>query len=150
MSVRYTEAQAATLGLLPAKPARRVRKTVTADGHVIDPAFVGINEEGKEGFRAEVTKLFRQYGWASGYADVDELPGLAFHVSSAMHQPEKGWPDLVLLRRRDRRALFRELKGEDKELAPRQAAVLDLLRACGQDAGVWRPSDMPAIIETLR
>ena len=34
MSVRYTVAQAANLGLIPAKPARRGAKTHTADGHV--------------------------------------------------------------------------------------------------------------------
>jgi hypothetical protein len=150
MSLRYTQAQAQSLGLLPSPPVRRSRKTHTADGHAIDPAWLWMNEEGKDGFRAEVMKLVHRGGWSCGYKDEGELPGLALHLSSAMHQPEKGWPDLTLLRRRDRRVLLRELKREDGELAPRQAAVLDLLRACGLDADVWRPSQLEAIAEMLR
>ena len=42
MTVRLTVAQAADLGLLPSKPARRGRKTHTADGHAIDPAYLGL------------------------------------------------------------------------------------------------------------
>ena len=58
---------------------------------------------------------------------------------------EPGWPDLVLIRRRDKRVLFRELKSDVGRVTDRQAAVLDLLTACGLDAGVWRPSDMERI-----
>jgi hypothetical protein len=150
MTVRYTVAQAQSLGLLPAAPVRRGAKTQTADGYVIDPAWLLMNEEGKDGFRAEVMKLARRGGWTCGYKDEGELPGLTYHASSAMHQQEKGWPDLTLLRRRDQRLLFRELKRENGELTPRQAAILDLLRACGLDADVWRPGQLVEIAEVLR
>jgi hypothetical protein len=150
MSVRFTPAEAQQLGLVPGKARRTTRKTETADGHVIDPAWLYLNEEGRDGFRAEVMKLVRRNGWACGYSDTDELPGLCLHVSSAMHQPEKGWPDLSLFRRRDGRVMFRELKKEDGELSPRQAAILDLLRACGLDAKPWRPSQLPQIEDELR
>lgn len=49
----------------------------------------------------------------------------------------KGWPDLVLVRER---ILFRELKRQFRsELTKDQARWLAILRAAGQDAGVWRP-----------
>jgi hypothetical protein len=150
MSLRYTAAQAQSLGLIPAPAVRRSRKTHTADGHEIDPAYLGINESGRDGFQADVMRLARRGGWTCGADDEGELPGLTYHAVRGMGAGERGWPDLVLLRRRDGRVLFRELKAEDKELSPRQAAVLDLLRACGLDAGVWRPSDLETIREVLR
>lgn len=150
MTVRYTVAQAQDLGLLPAPPVRRGRKTHTSDGHEINPAYLGIRESGRDGFQAEVMKLVRRHGWACGQDDEADLPGLTYHALRGMGATERGWPDLTLIRRRDRRLLFREIKGEDKELTPRQAAVLELLRACGQDAEVWRPSQLQQIAEMLR
>jgi hypothetical protein len=156
--IRYTPAQAQSLGLLPTPPVRRGRKTHTADGHAIDPAFLAWTEHD---FQVEVKKLLARHGWTCGLKDVDELPGLAFHAAHVMSQAEKGWPDWVAIRRRDRRLLFFELKRENGELSERQAAVLDLLR-CVRSPGdavngvprvqvlVWRPSDMPAIVEVLR
>jgi hypothetical protein len=133
MTVRYTVAQAQDLGLLPSKPVRHGRKTETADGHVIDPDWLWMNEEPRgrndhDNLRFKVMEFVRQNGWSCGYSDEGELPGLAYHASSAMHQAEKGWPDLTLIRRRDRRLIFAELKREDGELSARQSAVLDLLR----------------------
>lgn len=159
-----TEAQAATLGLLPAKPVRRTRKTHTADGHQIDPAFVGITENGRDGFQAEVMKLARRGGWTCGRDEEADLGGLTFHAAHVMSASERGWPDLALIRRRDRRLIFAELKAENGELSPRQAAVLDLLRALTPrwpdkpDATigaflqvfVWRPSQLAEIAEVLR
>jgi hypothetical protein len=150
MTVRYTIAQAQSLGLLPAPPVRHGRKTHTADGHEIHEAFLGIRESGRDGFQAEVMKLVRRYGWACGQDDEADLPGLTYHALRGMGATERGWPDLTLLRRRDRRLLFREIKAESGELTPRQAAVLELLRACGLDAEVWRPCQLAEIAEVLR
>ena len=169
MSLRYSQAQAQSLGLIPAPAVRRSRKTHTADGHEIDPTWLWMNEEGKDGLRAEIMKLLRQYGWTCGYGDESELPGLVYHASSAMHQAEKGWPDITAIRRRDRRLIFAELKRENGELSPRQAAILGLLQcleyepaaelpssiAIGIDEPsiqvfLWRPSDLETIREVLR
>jgi hypothetical protein len=167
MTLRYTEAQAQSLGLLPTPPVRRGRKTHTADGHAIDPAFVGLRERGRDGFQAEVMKLARRGGWTCGQDDEADLGGLTYHALRGMGATERGWPDLTLIRRRDRRLIFAEIKAEKGELRPRQAAVLDLLR-CLEDRNpqhitgrvqlgipvvmvfVWRPSDMPAIVKVLR
>ena len=50
-----------------------------------------------------------------------------------------GFPDLVLAGHG--RVLFRELKGNRGTMRPEQARWLDVLRAAGADAGVWRPAD---------
>ena len=158
MSLRYSQAQAQSLGLIPAPPIRRSRKTHTADGHAIDPAFTTYTERE---FQAQVMDLARRGGWTCGAKDVDELGGLTYHSVSVMAQSERGWPDLVLIRRRDRRLIFAELKRENGELSPRQAAILGLLR-CLRTPGdaingltriqvaIWRPSDFEAIREVLR
>lgn len=66
------------------------------------------------------------------------------------------WPDLTLVRVRDRRLIFAELKRELEDPTPEQIAVLDALAALEQplaalasgylvtrvEVHVWRPSDL--------
>lgn len=72
----------------------------------------------------------------------------------------KGWPDLVLIRARDRRLVFAELKRQHRDLDPAQWEVMAVLGAlggsCRSHAGgpllsieshVWRPSDLRAPVE---
>jgi hypothetical protein len=101
------------------------------------------------------------------------LPGLWFHAMIA-YRSEPGWPDVFLVRRRDRRIIVAELKTDKagSKLTPRQAQVMELLQAIASDprallagqqvpedvlaqlvtvqAFVWRPSDWPTILEVLR
>lgn len=65
-----------------------------------------------------------------------------------------GWPDLVLVRARDKRLIFAELKREGQDLRPEQWQVMSILAAlAGEyyigshpgvriDTAVWRPSDL--------
>jgi len=89
------------------------------------------------------------------------IDGLIFHPR-IMYRSEPGWPDLTLVRRRDRRLIFAELKAEDGKLSARQREVLELLqclegvwlRGGGADGiqvsiYVWRPSDMDTIHQVL-
>jgi hypothetical protein len=81
----------------------------------------------------------------------------------------KGWPDLVLVRARDRRLIFAELKADTGKTTPEQDRVLEVLRAVTVDryafrdalgfrcleipratVHVWRPRDFEAITELLR
>ena len=86
----------------------------------------------------------------------------------------KGWPDLVLVRARDRRLIFAELKADGGKTTSEQERVLEVLRSvefeasCGEvplahtddqrreccpplvEIVVWRPADFDAIVETLR
>jgi hypothetical protein len=59
----------------------------------------------------------------------------------------KGWPDITLTRDR---VIFAELKAEGARLTPEQQAVHAALRAAGAIVRVWRPSDLPAVLEALR
>lgn len=54
----------------------------------------------------------------------------------------KGFPDLTLVRVRDQRLVFVELKAEDGRLSVEQEDVLMTLTAAGQECHVWRPSDL--------
>lgn len=95
------------------------------------------------------------------------LDGLVFHPQYSLGS-EPGWPDLTLIRRRDRRLIFAELKAEKGVVSARQAEVLELLRSLADaetwgmlrgephqfgariEVYVWRPSDVDAIVEVLR
>ena len=72
-----------------------------------------------------------------------------------------GWPDLVLVRVRDRRLIFAELKRDGGSLSGDQKRVLAVLAALDKPAStfggatsvevyVWRPRDLPEIAEILR
>lgn len=76
----------------------------------------------------EVIKLATQHGWRS------------WHPTIAVYS-KRGWPDLVLANPRQGRILFRELKQQTGKVSDSQQEWLDTLRACGQDAAVWRPID---------
>ena len=82
----------------------------------------------------------------------------------------KGWPDMTLVRARDRRLIFAELKSDVGRLSPDQQRVLDVLRALEGSAvaqatheptgatfvytqievHVWRPRDFDLIQQVLR
>jgi hypothetical protein len=61
----------------------------------------------------------------------------------------KGWPDLTLVRIRDRRLVFAELKRDGAKATADQAAVLAALGTAAE-CHVWRPADLEAIAEVLR
>jgi hypothetical protein len=61
---------------------------------------------------------------------------------------DAGYPDITAVRRD--RILFIELKAEKGRLSEEQGAWLADLGAAGAEAFCWRPSDWPAIEETLR
>jgi hypothetical protein len=76
------------------------------------------------------------------------LDGLIFHPRYSLGS-EPGWPDLVLVRRADRRVLFRELKTDAGKVSQRQADVLELLAYVGLDVAIWRPRDWAGILQEL-
>ena len=61
----------------------------------------------------------------------------------------EGWPDLTLAHPGRGIILFRELKVPPNDLTDAQRICLTTLKACGMDAAVWRPADMPGITATL-
>ena len=71
-----------------------------------------------------------------------------------------GWPDLVLVRPRDRRLIFAELKADGAKPTPEQERVLEVLESLAFpilaeqvaqiEVYLWRPSDWPIIEQVLR
>ena len=61
----------------------------------------------------------------------------------------KGWPDVTLVRERDRRLVFVELKSATGKLEPEQERVLSILRAAGCETYVWRPADLDEAYRVL-
>lgn len=68
---------------------------------------------------------------------------------TAVQGDGKGYPDLTLV---GAGVLFRELKSERGPATAEQKKWLAALRSAGQDAGIWRPSDLRngRITEELR
>ena len=69
----------------------------------------------------------------------------------------KGWPDLTMVRPRDRRLIFAELKGPGGKPTPEQLAVLEVLRSIAVYKGhtsievyVWTPADLEEIARIMR
>jgi VRR-NUC domain len=86
-------------------------------------------------FMESVFKLARMLGWA------------CYHTYDS-RRSEGGFPDAVMLKRP--RVLFVEFKADRGKLTDAQRAWLDELRACGQEAYVWRPKHWAAIEKVLR
>ncbi len=90
-------------------------------------------DQTEAGFMAAVLELADVAGW------------LTYHVHDA-RRSRHGFPDLVLVGRRDQGLIFAELKnGPASKATPAQREWIDLLAANGAEAYVWRPDDWPAI-----
>ena len=61
-----------------------------------------------------------------------------YHTRDSRHSPS-GFPDLVLIR--PPWVLYAELKKQDGKVTATQQRVHELLRKCGAEVYVWRPSD---------
>ncbi len=85
-------------------------------------------------WQRQIVSLARQFGWT------------VWHPTIAVYS-KGGWPDLVLLR--PPRALFWEIKTERGKVSGDQQRMLDLLRACGLEVAVVRPSDWLWVHEQL-
>lgn len=84
--------------------------------------------------------LAGMYGWLHvGFRPAQTEHGWRTPVTGELG---KGWPDLVLIRPRDRRLLFVELKTSHGLVSPDQAWVHEQLAAAGYPVNVWRPADL--------
>lgn len=103
----------------------------------------------EKAFAQQIVDLARALGWRE------------YRTWLSMRSP-KGFPDLVLVRARDRRLVFAELKTDTGATTPEQDAWLEDLRAaswrqdgCGAAAHagfevyLWRPADFDAIARIL-
>jgi hypothetical protein len=105
-----------------------------------------------------IASLITERDWQRQVTDAAELFGWQWaHFRPA--RTDRGWrtpvsgplgagfPDLILAR--EGRLIFAELKAEGARLRPEQREVLDVLRQSAE-CHVWRPSDLPALLEALR
>lgn len=116
----------------------------------------------EKAFQRQVTELAQLLGWH--WVHVSHSPqvnrGIVTRYTTPTHGTlGKGWPDLMLIRERDQRLIFAELKSEAGKVSPEQERVLDVLRALdGRLAAVasplievfvWRPHDIEEIERIL-
>lgn len=66
---------------------------------------------------------------------------LTYHTNNS-RRSEPGFPDLVIACGNG--VMFRELKSERGRTSPEQRVWIDTLSLAGQDAGIWKPSDLLA------
>lgn len=106
--------------------------------------------QSEKAFMAAVIEMATLFGWRSWHDRATNAPSQCWHCGrgSIVPRNDPGWPDLVLVRRP--RILFVELKAEGEEPTAEQVVWLVELRACGQEAAIWRPSDWPTIERILR
>ena len=111
-------------------------------------------------FQRQVTELAELLGWQWVHFR-KAMNARGKHMTPVSGPLGKGWPDLVLVRERDRRLIFAELKRDSTYPTPEQRSVmatLDRLYADGPLLGdaprvmaaVWRPRDWDEIERTLR
>lgn len=86
-------------------------------------------------FQSQVRALCRFYGLT------------VYHTHNSQRS-DPGFPDLVIVGGKG--VLFRELKRETGRVTAMQKHWIDILQMAGQDADVWRPSDMQRITKELR
>lgn len=99
-------------------------------------------------FMGQVVELAALFGFASvHFRPAQTSRGWRTPVQGPLG---KGWPDLVLVRDRDGRLIFAELKDAKGKLSAEQVQVLDILRTTPAEVYVWRPADIDAIAELLR
>ena len=113
-------------------------------------------------FMRQVTELAELFGWQwAHFRPAMTTKGWRTAVSGPLG---KGWPDLVLVRERDRRLIFAELKRDSTYPTPEQRAVMDVLRAVAGtisafddpmtdgyiETWIWRPRDFDEIERCLR
>lgn len=107
-------------------------------------------------FRRQVIGLAEMLGWEHvGFRAAQTVHGWRTPVTGTLG---KGWPDLTLVRKRDRRLIFAELKAKTGKVSPDQLRVLDVLRCLEHDEPpaprievfIWHEGDINAIAEVLR
>lgn len=94
-----------------------------------------------------VTELAAIYGWKWAHF----RPARTLHgwVTPASGPLGAGWPDLVLVRARDKRTIYAELKSEHGRLSDEQSVVLGFLGTIAE-VHIWRPGMFDEIQAALR
>ncbi|GAA2656945.1 hypothetical protein GCM10010307_71100 [Streptomyces vastus] len=92
---------------------------------------------GEEQWRRQVREIAARYGWR-----------LQYHTADS-RRSDPGWPDEVFGHLGQRRTLFVEFKTDTGRIRPAQREWLAHLAASGFEVAVWRPRDLPTVLEVL-
>jgi hypothetical protein len=86
--------------------------------------------------------------WQAQVIDLAKLYGWTYYHTFLSVRSTPGFPDLLLVR--PPRIVIAELKAEGKGATAHQQRWLDLLAACpGVEVYLWRPADLPRVVEVL-
>lgn len=98
-------------------------------------------------WQRQVTEVAEMLGWSwAHFRPAQTAKGWRTPVSGPLG---KGFPDLVMVRVRDQRLLFVELKSDKGVLRPDQAFVHDVLRDAGFPVVLWQPKDFNDMVREL-
>ena len=80
--------------------------------------------------------------WSRTFQSLFELLGwVGYHIPDSRRATSSGFPDWVLVNHQQQRLLFVELEREKGKVSEQQHWWIDVLRSCGCEAYIWRPSD---------
>jgi hypothetical protein len=83
--------------------------------------------------QSQIAELAHMLGWETiAFRPLFTKAGFRTPGSGSM---AKGWPDMTLVRAKDRRLIFAELKSDVGKTSPDQDRVLEVLRSL---EGLWR------------
>jgi len=103
------------------------------------------NQISEKVFTAQIIRMAQMFGWMTAHF----RPGKqGSRYVTAVQGDGVGFPDLVLIK--PGRVIFSELKSEKGRLTPGQSHWLDVAKAAGVEAYVWRPSMINEIERQLR
>jgi hypothetical protein len=91
----------------------------------------------EEEWRHQVRGIATRYGWR-----------LQYHTADS-RRSDPGWPDEVFGHLGQRRTLFVEFKTDSGRIRPAQREWLAHLADSGCEVAVWRPGDLPTVLQVL-
>ncbi|MER6010206.1 VRR-NUC domain-containing protein [Streptomyces bluensis] len=91
----------------------------------------------EEQWRRQVREIAARYGWR-----------LQYHTADS-RRSDPGWPDEVFGHLGQHRTLFIEFKTDTGRIRPAQRGWLAHLANSGFEVAVWRPRDLPTVLQVL-
>ena len=95
-------------------------------------------------FQRNVCDIAQLYGWM-----VDHTPPMRSARGGIFTGGLTGKTDLVLFSTKSKGIIYAELKTQIGKVSASQAVFRNLIISNGGEYHLWRPSDMPAIVERL-
>lgn len=104
----------------------------------------------REATLADILKAVPEDEWQFTVKRTAETFGWTVFHTFDSRRSDIGFPDLHLLRERDRRQIVIECKKDGEQPTPAQLNYLELFHRCGVEAWVLRPSDRDELESILR